>query len=438
MEERGRRDTTVQTLLRLVSLCADWSIQHLQHQAGWTATHSRAASNEQGCRKRGIYGYYDTAAAASHAECRINNPTTGSPCRRPGVRRSPNACCDMTARGRKKRIKGYWQGFKQERRRRGQNTGFSHGAAPLEPVDFHLMHGLIVLILVESQTAARFPIRPGRLTWLLLTLTFTCTAMGCIQSIACNKSRIKRENIVVYDLSATIDHCPTVIEENSPIVLRYKTPYFKASARIVMPPIPRNETWVVGWIQACTQMEFYNTYGDVGMSSWELPQLREGLVRAISDSDGVSYPWYGNTTETVTIVGPTSKPSRFIVSMNDNFYPSVTWAVPVSESNTPLLTNIKRDQSFTTWLVALNTTSREKILLHSIKWRMRVDIAVDPCLPLGCRARLVGRVHQDQPRVLNRMEPIPPNAMGRPNANDAQVLMWRPRRGPPLVVIPSK
>uniref|UniRef100_M4AEP0 Family with sequence similarity 78 member B n=1 Tax=Xiphophorus maculatus TaxID=8083 RepID=M4AEP0_XIPMA len=262
--------------------------------------------------------------------------------------------------------------------------------------------------------------------------------MGCIQSIACNKSRIKRENIVVHDLSATIDHCPTVIEENSPIVLRYKTPYFKAAARIVMPPIPRNETWVVGWIQACTQMEFYNTYGDIGMSSWELPQLREGLVRAISDSDGISYPWYGNTTETVTIVGPTSKPSRFTVSMNDNFYPSVTWAVPVSESNTPLLTNIKRDQSFTTWLVALNTTSKEKILLHTIKWRMRVDIVVDPAQPLGSRARLVGRLYQEQPRVLSRMEPVPPNAMGKPNANDAQVLMWRPRRGPPLVVIPPK
>lgn len=173
-------------------------------------------------------------------------------------------------------------------------------------------------------------------------------------------------------------------------------------------------------------------------SSWELPQLREGLVRAISDSDGVSYPWYGNTTETVTIVGPTSKPSRLTVSMNDNFYPSVTWAVPVSESNTPLLTHIKRDQSFTTWLVALNTTSKEKILLSTIKWRMRVDIVVNPSLPLGSRAKLVGRLHQDQPRVLSRMEPIPPNAMGRPNANDAQVLMWRPRRGPSLVVIPPK
>ncbi|KFO29103.1 Protein FAM78B [Fukomys damarensis] len=90
--------------------------------------------------------------------------------------------------------------------------------------------------------------------------------MGCIQSITC-KARIRRENIVVYDVCATIDQCPTRIEETSPIVLRYKTPYFKASARVVMPPIPRHETWVVGWIQACNQMEFFNTYSDLGMPS---------------------------------------------------------------------------------------------------------------------------------------------------------------------------
>uniref|UniRef100_F6X2F0 Family with sequence similarity 78 member B n=1 Tax=Equus caballus TaxID=9796 RepID=F6X2F0_HORSE len=288
--------------------------------------------------------------------------------------------------------------------------------------------------------------------------------MGCIQSITC-KARIRRENIVVYDVCATIDQCPTRIEETSPIVLRYKTPYFKASARVVMPPIPRHETWVVGWIQACNQMEFFNTYSDLGIlytskrslavlftavshvpstepgiygSSWELPDLREGRVKAISDSDGVSYPWYGNTTETVTLVGPTNKISRFSVSMNDNFYPSVTWAVPVSDSNVPLLTRIKRDQSFTTWLVAMNTTTKEKIILQTIKWRMRVDIEVDPLQLLGQRARLVGRTQQEQPRILSRMEPIPPNALVKPNANDAQVLMWRPKRGPPLVVIPPK
>ena len=148
-------------------------------------------------------------------------------------------------------------------------------------------------------------------------------------------------------------------------------------------------------------------------SSWELPDLREGRVKAISDSDGVSYPWYGNTTETVTLVGPTNKISRFSVSMNDNFYPSVTWAVPVSDSNVPLLTRIKRDQSFTTWLVAMNTTTKEKIILQTIKWRMRVDIEVDPLQLLGQRARLVGRTQQEQPRILSRMEPIPPNACDR-------------------------
>ncbi|XP_038614332.1 protein FAM78B [Tachyglossus aculeatus] len=261
--------------------------------------------------------------------------------------------------------------------------------------------------------------------------------MGCLHSITC-KARVRREGIAVSDVAASIERGPTLIEETSPIVLRYKTPYFRASARVAMPPIPRRETWVVGWIQACNHMEFLNTYSDLGMSSWELPDLREGRVQAISDSDGVSYPWYGNTTETVTLVGPISKTSRFSVSMNDNFYPSVTWAVPVSDSNVPLLTRIKRDQSFTTWLVAMNATSKEKIVLQTIKWRMRVDIEVDPLRVLGQRARLVGRAQQDQPRVLHRMEPIPHNALGKPNANDAQVLMWRPKRGPPLVVIPAK
>ncbi|CAJ0962313.1 unnamed protein product [Ranitomeya imitator] len=176
----------------------------------------------------------------------------------------------------------------------------------------------------------------------------------------------------------------------------------------------------------------------MNLSSWELPDLREGRVKAISDSDGVSYPWYGNTTETVTLMGPTNKISRFSVSMNDNFYPSVTWAVPVSESNVPMLTRIKRDQSFTTWLVAMNANTKEKIILQTIKWRMRVDIEVDPTQLLGKRARLVGRTQQEQPRILSRMEPVPPNALVKPNANDAQVLMWRPKRGQPVIVIPPK
>ncbi|XP_062815120.1 protein FAM78A isoform X2 [Anolis carolinensis] len=185
-------------------------------------------------------------------------------------------------------------------------------------------------------------------------------------------------------------------------------------------------------------MEFYNHYGDHGMSSWELPDLLEGKIQAISDSDGVNYPWYGNTTETFTLVGPTKKESKFSVSMNDNFYPSVTWAVPVSDSNVAKLTRIHRDQSFTTWLVATNTGTGEMVVLQTIKWRMKLCIEVNPQRPLGQRARLAEPSAQEQPTVLPKNEPIPASALVKPNANDAQVLMWRPKEGRPLVVIPPK
>lgn len=173
-------------------------------------------------------------------------------------------------------------------------------------------------------------------------------------------------------------------------------------------------------------------------SSWELPDLRDRKIQAISDSDGVNYPWYGNTTETCVVVGPTKKDSKFTVSMNDNFYPSVTWSVPVSDSNVPQLSGIRRDQSFTTWLVALNQATAETIILQTVRWRMQLHIQVDPDKPLGQRAVLREPLVQEQPQILGKNEAIPPNAMVKPNANDAQVLMWRPKLGDAVVVIPPK
>ncbi|XP_067293640.1 protein FAM78A isoform X1 [Pseudorasbora parva] len=261
--------------------------------------------------------------------------------------------------------------------------------------------------------------------------------MGCIQSIRC-KPKSFRDSVMVLEVNSSIDSNPTSIDESSGVVLRYRTPHFRASARVIVPPVAGKESWTVGWIQACNHMEFYNKYGSKGMSSWELPDLRDGKIQAISDSDGVNYPWYGNTTETCTVVGPTKKDTKFTVSMNDNFYPSVTWGVPVSESNVPMLSSIWRDQSFTTWLVAVNQVSGEVLVLRTVRWRMRLHIEVDPEKPLGQRAKLREPIAQEQPQVLGKNEAIPPNAMVKPNANDAQVLMWRPRVGEPVVVIPPK
>lgn len=100
--------------------------------------------------------------------------------------------------------------------------------------------------------------------WTLLWIVLPLHAMGCIQSIRC-KPKSFRDSVVVLDLNASIDSSPTVVDETSSVVLRYRTPHFRANARVEVPPVTAKETWTIGWIQACNHMEFYNTYGDKGM-----------------------------------------------------------------------------------------------------------------------------------------------------------------------------
>ncbi|XP_039269433.2 uncharacterized protein LOC120344333 [Styela clava] len=307
--------------------------------------------------------------------------------------------------------------------------------------------------------------------------------MGCIQSIAKAKvspDRCHYHGVIVEDIQAAIDRTPTEIEEKSPIVLRYRTPYFRASAHVIVPPIPRKETWTVGWIQACDAMKFINQYGNLGNSSWEIPALKDRRITAVSDSDGVSYPWYGNTTEIATVEGPTDTSRSLTLRMNDNFYPSVTWDIPVSEGSEAHLTHIVRDQSFTTWLAAVNQTTGRLEVLRTVKWHFYLEIDVDPTQELGKRARIVSPLVQKQPIILkNNTEPIyissprrsssngsatsgrtkrlnrrpgaggdnnsnnhtnyiPKSALVRPSANNAQTLIWRPTRDVPVIVVPAK
>uniref|UniRef100_A0A2K5HYE0 Uncharacterized protein n=1 Tax=Colobus angolensis palliatus TaxID=336983 RepID=A0A2K5HYE0_COLAP len=86
----------------------------------------------------------------------------------------------------------------------------------------------------------------------------------------------------------------------------------------------------------------------------------------------------------------------------------------------------------------LPQATNDMIILQTLHWRMQLSIEVNPNRPLGQRARLREPIAQDQPKILSKNEPIPPSALVKPNANDAQVLMWRPKYGQPLVVIPPK
>lgn len=104
--------------------------------------------------------------------------------------------------------------------------------------------------------------------WTLLWIVLLFNAMGCIQSIRC-KPKSFRESVIVLEVNSSIDSNPTSIDESSSVVLRYRTPHFRASARVLVPPVAGKETWTVGWIQACNHMEFYNKYGTKGM--WVQP-----------------------------------------------------------------------------------------------------------------------------------------------------------------------
>lgn len=171
-------------------------------------------------------------------------------------------------------------------------------------------------------------------------------------------------------------------------------------------------------------------------TSWEFPELVSNKCNMVSDSDGKHYPWYGNRHEMKTVSGP-CKAQQVSIFMNDNFFPQVTWYIPDTKfDKKPRLTHVYRKQRFYTFLVAKNPNTGDHFVLRTISWMMEIDILVNPEKPLGQRATLLSTFEQQQPEVLKRNIPISPSAMKAPNANHCQVLMWRPNKGHPTIVVP--
>lgn len=123
---------------------------------------------------------------------------------------------------------------------------------------------LMVILPAVSMRLSSSPPPPSPELWPFLWILLQFSAMGCIQSIKC-KPKSFRDSVVVLELNTSIDSNPTSIDEASSVVLRYRTPHFRAQARLLVPPVAAKETWTIGWIQACNHMVFYNTYGDKGM-----------------------------------------------------------------------------------------------------------------------------------------------------------------------------
>lgn len=105
---------------------------------------------------------------------------------------------------------------------------------------------------------------------------------------------------------------------------------------------------------------------------------------------------------------------------------------------TPHLTKITRDQSFITWLAAVNEKTSKIVVLRAVRWRFKLQINVNPNAELGKRATLAGKIKQDKPRIQSGANCIPKCAMVKPSANNSQVLVWRPNNGPAVTVVPPK
>ncbi|CAF1085527.1 unnamed protein product [Rotaria sordida] len=232
--------------------------------------------------------------------------------------------------------------------------------------------------------------------------------------------------IRIQELEAKIENRATIIDEKSPAVLKYRTPHFRATATVKFPPLDEGEHWKIGWIQSCTRMDFFNSYGDCGYSSWEFPQLMSGQNPMISDSDGRNYPFYGSKSEVIEIQGPCIDYTTLKVVMNDNFYPHITWDIPTSNERLARLTNVKRHQSFYTWLVAMNARNGSILVLKTISWQMDLEINIDPTKSQGSRATLVSDPIPIQPEILKQNIRIPTCVLYPPNANSAQILVWHP------------
>lgn len=227
----------------------------------------------------------------------------------------------------------------------------------------------------------------------------------------------------VIDCRARVDSKPTEIKENTS-TLNYVTPHFRASAEVELDDLKDGEIFTVGWVQAVTSMKFYNTYPK-GRSSWEIQELNTRDSVAVSDADGRQYPWYGVTSECKTVQGP-SDSCRVKVHMNDNFSPTVSWAIPVGKEQPDTLTAVNRDQSFLVWLVAKNEINGEVFALRAFRWQALVNIAVDCECEIGQRAKLLEPVYQRQPEELFGCDlTIPDSALLAPRANEAQKFVWR-------------
>lgn len=235
------------------------------------------------------------------------------------------------------------------------------------------------------------------------------------------------ENPIHIDLRFGRDKRKTLLQETDKIVVM-KTPLMHATATIWVPPLDQNQNWEIGWVQACYFIKFRNSYGPYGFTSWEFPELNIGKP-AVNDSSGKYFPFYGTGPELIRIRGPCVNSKTYNVSLTDAPMSQITLQVPSDHFKTSKecdLTGIVRQQKFNTWLIARNLNSNDIYPLRTLSWEVNVNIQINANKPKGSRAVLMDPKRQPKPYALKHVLSIPNEALQPPDANRAQMLIWRP------------
>ncbi len=244
-------------------------------------------------------------------------------------------------------------------------------------------------------------------------------------------------NVVKSDyLLETGDQCLKVKESDYPIKVRYEGPYFYRDVEVEC-TIPVGETWTIGFVQSCDQIELRHTYQSGNYTRWEFDT-------PISDSTSDSFPYYSLASPVVSgrrvqdgvgrvvVVGPKTR-EKVKLSMNDNLNSNVQWwdPVPVGQTNynanvPHTLTSISRKQKFTTYLVAHQGTlsATNCRVLGKIVWRMNFIIDFDCSKATGQRgSKKYGDGHAIISHLSGSKDVLPACCFINSNANQTQKLV---------------
>lgn len=241
------------------------------------------------------------------------------------------------------------------------------------------------------------------------------------------------DKIHISNFQAYYDDSTKTDTKETDEMLYYKTQNFYCKVGIELPTCTADRNWSIGLVQACDYMHLENNYGGLGKSLWEFHPLKSGLRQFINDSDGRQYPFYSISQSLFSIKRGIVKRAYVNLQIKDYFHPSVVWTLPYSRG--VHLTEIRRNQRFYIWLVAIKHGRKacgqedEVHIMQKLRWEYDLHMEIDPHMPVGQKVRRIYDTQGDSIAMcdFNPTQKLPPEATHAPHCNAAQSLIWYPR-----------